>query len=417
MYLSKIRLVNFRSAGDLEIQFDRYLNVFYGVNGAGKTTVLDASAIMLSWLANRIKRSGVSGRPFPEDDIKNGQSSTKVEITLKDKEEEYSWNITKTRKGHSNTFGRSHLLELGNLTSELRDTIALTTGGVNIPLFAYYPINRNVLDIPLRIRKKHKFELLEAYDEALTTGMNFRSFFEWFRQREDLENEQRTDNFEFRDFQLEPVRQALNICLPHFKDLRVRRNPLRMEVNKFGDPLKINQLSDGEKCLITLIGDIARRLAIANPKSQSPLNGEGVILIDEIDMHLHPKWQKNIVGNLRTTFPNCQFLLSTHSPHILTHMQPENLHTLSLEDNTLHASQPNESYGREVDRILENLMGLETTRPDKVQEQLNVIFDNIAANKLEDALRCVDDLSEKIGADPELVKARVLIKRKEVIGK
>jgi predicted ATP-binding protein involved in virulence len=62
-------------------------------------------------------------------------------------------------------------------------------GEVNLPVFVYYPVNRAVLDIPLRIREKHRFDLLSAYDESLTSGANFRTFFEWFREREDLENE------------------------------------------------------------------------------------------------------------------------------------------------------------------------------------------------------------------------------------
>lgn len=122
------------------------------------------------------------------------------------------------------------------------------------------------------------------------------------------------DGFVFPDPHLEAVREALRQFLPEFDNLTVRRNPLRMEVEKNGERLTVNQLSDGEKCLIALIGDLARRLAIANPVLRNPLDGEGVVLIDEIDLHLHPKWQRLVVPKLRTVFPNCQFVISTHSP-------------------------------------------------------------------------------------------------------
>jgi predicted ATP-binding protein involved in virulence len=81
-----------------------------------------------------------------------------------------------------------------------------------------------------------------------------------------------------------------------------------------------NQLSQGEKSLI-LVGDIARRLAMMNPKLDNPLLGKGIILIDEIDMHLHPQWQRSIIQRLQTTFPNCQFILTTHSPLVISDTQ------------------------------------------------------------------------------------------------
>jgi predicted ATP-binding protein involved in virulence len=85
--------------------------------------------------------------------------------------------------------------------------------------------------------------------------------------------------------------------------------------------LNVNQLSQGEKSLMALVGDIARRLAMMNPKLDNPLLGKGIILIDEIDMHLHPQWQRSIIQRLQTTFPNCQFILTTHSPLVISDTQ------------------------------------------------------------------------------------------------
>lgn len=107
-----------------------------------------------------------------------------------------------------------------------------------------------------------------------------------------------------------------------------------MEIEKDGQLLTVNQLSDGEKCLIAMVSDLARRMAIANPTGD-PLQGEGIILIDEIDLHLHPKWQRMIVPKLLEVFPNCQFIISTHSPHVLTHIQPENIFLLRWVDGNI----------------------------------------------------------------------------------
>jgi predicted ATP-binding protein involved in virulence len=425
MHIHKLKLDRFRGAQNLPLELHEKLNVFVGMNGAGKSSILDASAILLSWLVNRIKHAGASGRPIAETDIKNGESSANLEITLNEDGHCFSWNIAKFRSGHSKKDIISVLTNASESANKIQSAIAKNDGKINLPLFAYYPVNRAVVDIPLRIREKHSFDLLSAYNDSLTSGANFRTFFEWFREREDLENENRRyldqlikpDGFQLPDPQLEAVRNALAQFMPEFDNLTVRRNPLRMEVEKQGKRLSVNQLSDGEKCLMALIGDLARRLAVANPARNNPLEGEGVILIDEIDLHLHPKWQRMVVPKLMQVFPSCQFLISTHSPHVITHVEPKSLILLSMTPEGLTARCASESYGKTVERVLEDLMGLETTRPNEVKAALKDIYDKINIGNLDDARDLISKLVERVGEDPDLVKARVLIKRKELIGK
>ena len=426
MHISKLTLQRFRGAQDLPLDLDDKLNVFVGMNGAGKSSILDASAIMLSWLANRIKHAGASGRPIAETDIKNGESSANLAIHLCEDGSYFGWNLAKVRKGYSKKDLASVLVSVSEAAKRIQAGISAHNGKVNIPLFAYYPVNRSVLDIPLRIREKHQFGLLSAYEESLTSGANFRTFFEWFREREDLENENRKyvddlikpDDFEFPDSQLTAVRRALESFMPDFTGLTVRRNPLRMEVLKNGQRLTVNQLSDGEKCLMAMVGDLARRIAIANPQRKDPLLGDGIVMIDEIDLHLHPKWQRLVVPRLTEVFPNCQFVISTHSPHVITHIQPENLFLLNMtDDGILEAIRPVESYGKTVDRVLEDLMGLQTTRPNQVESALRAIYEQINDGELDTAREGIAELERDIGEDPELVKAKVLIKRKELIGR
>ena len=423
MHIHKLTLERFRGARDLSLDFHDRLNVFVGMNGSGKSSILDGAALLLSWLVNRIKHGNVSGRPIAESDIRNGATSANLEISCKEQAHFFSWNLAKTRKGY-NKDAVSILISLTELAKQTQRTITENKGLTNLPLFVYYPVNRAVLDIPLRIREKHSFDLLSAYDDSLTSGANFRTFFEWFREREDLENENRKyenylikpEGFQLPDIQLEAVRSALAQFMPEFTNLTVRRNPLRMEVEKNGEKLTVNQLSDGEKCLMAMIGDLARRMAIANPIRSNPLEGEGVVLIDEIDLHLHPTWQRMVVPNLRRVFPHCQFLISTHSPHVITHVQPENLFLLRMTDQGLIAQRPIESYGKTVERVLEDLMGLETTRPDEVTETIQHIYEQIDQRDYKKAQQTIIELKQKIGEDPELVKATLLIKRKELIG-
>ncbi len=429
MNVTRLNLANYRDARALSIELNPKLNVFVGVNGSGKSTVLDAIAIMLSWAVNRIISSGASGRPIVESDITNGKSTSSIQLLCEAEGRTIEWKLFKVRRGHAASEGKSKLQELNYYAKGIQSRISETSEKVNLPLFVYYQANRAVVKIPLKIRGKHRFDLLAAYDTALSSGANFRTFFEWFREREDLENEilrSRQSTFseldtpvtyQFPDPQLEAVRSALTEFLPDFSDFTIRRKPLRMEVKKNGKRLTVNQLSGGELILIAMIGDLARRMAIANPDSTKPLEGAGIVLIDEIDLHLHPRWQRMIVPKLLEVFPNCQFILSTHSPHVITHVQPESLFLLEQTDSGIVARKPNESYGKNVDRVLEDLMGLKTTRPNDVASDLHSIFETIDAGKLEEARKQITDLMQKIGADPDLVKARVLIKRRELIGK
>jgi len=435
MKIKSIKLHNFRASSELQLDLLPQLNVFVGVNGAGKSTFLDAIAILLSWLANRIQRMGASGRPFHDTDIRCGQSRGYIRISMeKENMEDFRWRLVKTSKG-TYSDKKSKLGAVNRLAKQIQGEYQET----GLPVFAYYPVNRSVLDIPLRISKKHEFEQFECYDEALVGAANFRHFFEWFRNREDLENEnyrklkggqQLTfeslidqedtnsdkSNYEFPDRQLEAVRQTLSIFLPDFNNFSVRRNPLRMVAEKQGKQLRIEQLSDGEKNLIALVGDLARRFAIANPSKDKPQHGKGIVLIDEIDLHLHPAWQRMIIPKLQETFPNCQFIISTHSPQILSHVKPENIFLLNNTTGKIDVSKPSESYGKNSDRILEDIMRVDA-RPTKEKEMLHKLFVEIQKGNLKEARKMSNELHSLIGEDSELVKASVLIKRKEIIGK
>ncbi|NCS52481.1 MAG: AAA family ATPase [Microcystis aeruginosa G13-05] len=426
MKIKSIKLINYRGAVSLNIDFHRQLNVFIGVNGAGKSTILDSLAIMLSWLVNRLKNTNASGRKISETEINNGQWTAIIEITgVTEDSQEITWKIVKTRTGYIHAGEGSNFRQLNEYTQQIQRQITEHQGQINLPLFVYYSVNRAVLDIPLKIKTKHQFDSLSAYENALTSGSDFRTFFEWFREREDLENENRKyreaeikpEGFCFPDPQLEAVRETIERFLPDFTNLIVRRNPLRMEVTKKDKIVTVNQLSDGEKCLIAMLGDLARRMAIANPQNPDPLRGNGVIIIDEIDLHLHPQWQRFVVPKLLEVFPNCQFFISTHSPNIITHVQPESLHFMEQTEMGIKIHPVQESYGKNVDRILEDLMGLETTRPKEIAEALKDIYEQISHNQLEAAKNKINDLRAKIQDDPELIKAEVIIRRKEIIGK
>lgn len=347
-----------------------------------------------------------------EHDIRANTSEFSGRITVQIEGRSVSWFMLRARSG-TRRISASNLRDLRLPVDIIQQRLG-EDKNTDIPLAVYYPTNRSVIDIPLRIRGRHPFNQLDAYEMALTGGgIAFRRFFEWFREREDIENETRVDKASFRDVQLKAVRQAIHGVRPEYTQLRVRRSPLRMLVSKSGQELAINWLSDGEKCLLALVGDLARRLAIANPNAKNPLDGRGIVLIDEIELHLHPEWQREVIPSLVKTFPNCQFIITTHSPQVISEILPEDVYMLDGEPY----SHPESSYGRDSNRILEDIMGV-SERPVRIKEELQALFRLINAGQLEEAQQLQKSIANEIGTDePVFSKADVLIGRRKAIGR
>jgi predicted ATP-binding protein involved in virulence len=198
------------------------------------------------------------------------------------------------------------------------------------------------------------------------------------------------------------------LCLS-FKNLQVSRKPrLAMIIDKNDKTLNVNQLSQGEKSLMALVGDIARRLAMMNPKLDNPLLGKGIILIDEIDMHLHPQWQRSIIQRLQTTFPNCQFILTTHSPLVISDTQ--NILVYDLDGQEVNALPS--LYGQDANTVLLQYMDTSYRNP-KVAEQISQAMDAIQNNDFELANQLIQTLKLELGESQLDVMRLVAMLKKE----
>ncbi|MEM7557185.1 MAG: AAA family ATPase, partial [Cyanobacteria bacterium P01_A01_bin.84] len=436
MRIKRIHIQSFRGIKDMQIDFqEKEPNVFIGINGVGKSSILDCLAILLSRYTSPVQFPTTSGRLFREEDIRYGNPQTHNEITIDTTDGEVTWSLAKVQKRRSKN-SSTDLSQLRQLVDKTHSQLDKNPR-FNLSVIVHYCVNRAVLDIPLKVRKKHSLERATAYDQSLHgVQINFNNFFQWFRKLEDLENENRRDNPDYTNPQLETVREAIYSLISGLSDLRVRRSPLRMTVKKrdissqdtqSNNPkgvkqsddreLNVNQLSDGEKCLLAMVGDLARRLAIANPGLDEPLQGDGIVLIDEIELHLHPKWQRDIVPALIKTFPNCQFIVTTHSPQVISHIQPEGVYILENTNEGIIAIQPDISFGRDSNQILEDLMEV-PERPQKIKDCLQRLFKYIDQGNIEKARELRQELAELIGEDePEFVRADVLIRRKEILKK
>ncbi|WEI18474.1 AAA family ATPase [Acinetobacter proteolyticus] len=469
MQIQSFSLKNIGQFQDLSVslapttQFTSNITVFIGNNGSGKTSLLKSVATALTWFVARLKHDKSNGTPIPESVILNTANAAAVEIIVNDQNlqqqiQAYTWRITKNRTARKAEFS-TYLSELNQLTDYYKQWLG-DDDQSSLPLIAFYPVERSVIDIPLKIREKHQFLQIDGYDNALNNAVDFRRFFEWFRDREDVENElasqvndyadilkeelelvaslknlnkNKTDYQDFenlknkldkiinaleannrqdiatKDLQLEAVRQAIYTFIPEFSNLRVRRKPrLHMSVDKNDKTLNVSQLSQGEKSLMALVGDIARRLAMMNPKLDNPLHGKGIILIDEIDMHLHPQWQRSIIQRLQMTFPNCQFILTTHSPLVISDTQ--NILVYDLDGQEVNALPS--LYGQDANTVLLQYMDTSYRNP-KVAEQISQAMDAIQNNDFELANQLIQTLKLELGESQLDVMRLVAMLKKE----
>lgn len=283
----------------------------------------------------------------------------------------------------------------------------------SMPIFVNYGVNRIVLDVPVRAPKE-QFVKLDAFDKAIESTIDFRNLFKWFRNQEDIENQIKVrDDSKYEDKSLTAVKKAMLAMLEGFEDIRIERRPLAMKVNKNGKSLKIDQLSDGEKCTIALFGDLARRMALANPgKDVNPLEGSGVVLIDELDLHMHTSWQRKVLNVLRDTFPNIQFIITTHSPQILGEMDDSvNLLYLYNEGNEILFKSYESFVGWDANVILEEVMNTSSVNQD-IKRMIDEMYKCIEDKKYDEAEKIVDILDKKTnGYADGISKARILISR------
>ncbi len=620
MKITKINLNNFRAAKELEIELHQQMNLFIGVNGAGKTTILQAISSALIVLIRKFHNSGGNYKAIPIPDINQNEDQSVLEISLELDNTLYSWNIEQTRPGGITLIREDHA-ELNQLVNVLKKKYKQ---GASLPVIVYYPVDRTVEKNTLPMfRTGLQDDEIDIYSNALNGRPNFQNFFRWFRDQDDYINQkslsrshwikrngsvlrrrivQIVENFkyiyskdsaeisfnerfrpgDYNFFLKEPrflfhelnmmlrsssnefpesdiylklldefdymihkmemlpsdtsqfiknaeellaeilskviievseiqkdnvdnernlknimelfifslelglwwlsdaghsrlvhelsavfwpnsrtdavnsdikyikeeiintvlriietdanrrsaahqnygksiqnVVYAIEQFLPEFTNLRIDRKEngtAHMLVDKNDQEFDIGQLSGGERNLIALIGDIARRLTLANPASAEPLKEAGIVLIDEIDLHLHPKWQRIVSERITQVFPNCQFILTTHSPQVISHIKPECIVILKNLDGVISKHTAAESYGKSSDRILEDIMD-ETSRPKYIDDEIRLIFGLIRDGNSEEAMIKINKLRESIGEDSDLIKAGVLIKRKEIIGK
>lgn len=205
------------------------------------------------------------------------------------------------------------------------------------------------------------------------------------------------------------VEEALTKFLPNCQNLRPDEdgNPDAV-VDRLPTTLLVSQLSDGERGTLAMVLDLTRRLAQANPHLADPAaEAEAVVLIDEIDLHLHPSWQRAVIHNLTAAFPKCQFIATTHSPQVISEVPHDRVQIMTPEG----VYSPGHSYGIDASRVLEEIMDV-AARPLLIEEKLQEIARLSRPDTLEEARQALDELADKLELgenDPEVTRLRTLL--------
>ena len=222
------------------------------------------------------------------------------------------------------------------------------------PLAVYYTTDRAGYRLPKKLPREVPRGQAAAYSGALLNRIvNYRDFMARYRSAVTVERMERVDNpMYLGDHAVAAIARALTTFLGGFENLRIQDKPLSLLVDKGGVALDLSQLSDGERSFLAMICDLGRRLALANPQLDDPLHGSGVVLIDELELHLHPKWQREVTEKLRNTFPNIQFIATTHSPFVIQALKPGELINLDPDEFREYAD-------KSIEDIAENVMGVE----------------------------------------------------------
>ncbi len=437
MKINRVKLKNFRLFKNLDIKFpNSNFITFIGINGCGKSSILDGIALALIHIVSPLispRNSYDIPYYFERSDISNGFSSSIIEIEAKGFGGHFQIEIEKgiDKKGFS------YKKKPEDILNETKNKLASDVI-TQLPLLVYYRATNSEKTSSEKVSSsKYDFfynKILFGYLNSFSTSSpSFKDFEEWFISEENIENEKKIDskNFGYQNENLKLIRSALEIFLSEMKEnkfsnLRGRRQSegnlhytdtlfeSELIISKSDKEVKINQLSSGEKKILLLVGDIARRLAILNNSIPNSLLGEGIVLIDEIEMHLHPKWQRKIISGLKETFPNIQFIVSTHSPQVLSKMSKEDVIVLKDGDYFHLNSDPK---GRDSNGILEEIFEIDK-RPEEVDQIIDQLFELIASpNFSEGTAAAKFNKLRKIGSpnDPVLLRIENLIKRKKIL--
>lgn len=425
MRLKTLTLENFRCFKNLSITFDPSLTVIVADNGKGKTSILESIACLLGAFPSCL---GVKGMPGLQDydfhdewyfdergslckKIREAYMKVSGLVDISGYEnwrssvQTIAWEASRARDVSRGTAERKTAFSYGkSFLKEFADSFLNRHnegGDVIYPLLVLYGTERDIGRMPVvpGIYSNKEYTISEAYKVALQGQLNYRKLVDWLLSVKHNEQDEviRRHDFSYRSIASQLIESAIKSVLPGFHNLRVEENPSKLTIDRTEDGrtnryFVDTQLSDGFKIVLTMVLDLISRILILsdgniNISVDELLQSPGIVLIDEVDLHLHPFWQQRIIPDLRRTFPNIQFIVTTHSPQVISSVPKECLRIL---DNGLVRYVTKQTDGVESQLILADVFGVDS-----------VSLENKWANKL---IRYAELMSAGMGETEECKK-------------
>ena len=467
--VQSLRIRNFKGIAELDLAFDDSLTVLAGVNGVGKTSVIQAALGVVTELYAHGMWHGRGGFEPPGTLVRYGASNGTVSavIALDEGEEfESKFAVIPTRllPDFSEEL-KAALQARREAALEIKELAARSSAGtfeegeLRTPLAVYYDQNRigglaggrwraGALADGRRRRSggfflKEKLSIDELVDEAQrkmadlsdewpwrretksnrdqaldTTPHALSDFKTWFFEKEGDEAREARErgDLAYEDPEVQAVQKVMQTVAGEETRLRSRKPEGRMDRELYvrqrnGHDVPFEALSGGEQAFFLLAVDLARRLILEFPGC--PIDeAPGFVCIDEIELHLHPAWQREILTRLTGLFGGCQFLVSTHSPQVLGGVAAKHIRLLtSGENGRVEVTQPRASRGRDSNYVLEGV--LDTVEQDPEVDRLFGEFDRLMdAAKFDEADHVLDELDALIeGGSPRITVRRAKCRR------
>ena len=364
MKIRSMRLEHYRCFENFDIDFDDRLTVLVGANGAGKTATLDALGVFMRWAGHPGLRNATDNKYLFQRDI------PAADVALESDAESIAYRLEVQFPGDAPEL-LEFIFKKDDYGSRLEPQIPPAFKSVkNLlnkekPVFVAYMAGRFVSENDSVLEKNdYTPSLYSAFEGNFERTIDYATTLSWFNNLDADEARAMRDSGQKTEIpELKAVREALSkALLGQYERPRMQGTPPELIINEKGTDraYKVSQLSDGYRAMLALVMDLARRMAQAHgagsPPGESPLNSPAIVLIDEVELHLHPSWQQTVLTTLMEIFPNTQFIVTTHSPQVLTSIPARYIRILS--DGKAYPVNE-QTQGTEASRLLKLIFGVD----------------------------------------------------------
>lgn len=409
MRVTALKLANLRAIKAAEFRFRPGFNLIVGINGVGKTSMLDALRVCLSALTKQANRLRTPIESFVVEDIRVGADALSIECAVQIGISEHRYLIHKPRESSAPQekkagMPREQVHDTPGKATFLGAAPAPATGREpgGRPLAVLFSTNRAVPSERAPGKNTAAGGTAAAFADAFANReLRLGEFAAWMRAQDALQLESASAGRS-----LAAVENAVTRFLPGYAHLRADGDERpRLLIDRGSTTVAVRQLSDGERGMLALVLDLTRRLAQANPEMTDPAaEAEAVVLIDEIDLHLHPTWQRQIVRNLTAAFPRCQFIATTHSPQVIGEVEHDRIQIIANGQ----VYSPTHALGVDSSRVLEEIMDTPSRNAD-LTSRLAEVSQEIGTQQFDRAREMLAKLEEHEGAGPDVIRLRTLL--------